>query len=291
MPRVSLIKGDNRRAIARRSLDLIIDDIQKGLAFRQPVIKPNFVSSTIQLASSHVDQIRGILDFLSSIYRDKIIIAEAACYDTQTAYENFGYMRLLQEYNVELVDLNEGPYEMYSINDRHNKIFVRLSRLLLDKENYVISAAKLKTHDTVVVTLSIKNMAVGSIVGKDKTAVHQGVKQTNLILARLAGRARPDLAVIDGFEGMEGDGPTRGDPVYPGIGIASIDALAADRVACEIMGVNFHDVGYLHYCAEQGMGEAELNKIEVLGERLSDCIRPFKLHRSVNEQYAWKNEA
>jgi uncharacterized protein (DUF362 family) len=134
-------------------------------------------------------------------------------------------------------------------------------------------------------------MAVGSIVGKDKTAVHQGVKQTNLILARLAGRARPDLAVIDGFEGMEGDGPTRGDPVYPGIGIASIDALAADRVACEIMGVNFHDVGYLHYCAEQGMGEAELNKIEVLGERLSDCIRPFKLHRSVNEQYAWKNEA
>jgi len=291
MPRVSLIKGDNRRAIARRSLDLIIDDIQKGLAFRQPVIKPNFVSSTIQLASSHVDQIRGILDFLSSIYRDKIIIAEAACYDTQTAYENFGYMRLLQEYNVELVDLNEGPYEMYSINDRHNKIFVRLSRLLLDKENYVISAAKLKTHDTVVVTLSIKNMAVGSIVGKGKTAVHQGVKQTNLILARLAGRARPDLAVIDGFEGMEGDGPTRGDPVYPGIGIASIDALAADRVACEIMGVNFHDVGYLHYCAEQGMGEAELNKIEVLGERLSDCIRPFKLHRSVNEQYAWKNEA
>jgi uncharacterized protein (DUF362 family) len=286
-----LIKGDNRRAIARRSLERISDDIQKRLVFRQPVIKPNFVSSTIQLASSHVDQIRGILDFFSSIYRDKIIIAEAACYDTQTAYENFGYMRLLQEYNVDLVDLNEGPYETYSINDRHNKILVRLSRLLLDKENYIISAAKLKTHDTVVVTLSIKNMAVGSIVGKDKTAVHQGVKQTNLILARLAGRARPDLAVIDGFEGMEGEGPTRGDPVHPGIGIASVDALAADRVACEVMGVNFHDVGYLHYCAEQGMGEADLNKIEILGERLSDCVRPFRLHRSVNEQYAWKNEA
>jgi uncharacterized protein (DUF362 family) len=255
------------------------------------VIKPNFVSSTIQLASSHVDQIRGILDFLSSMYRGKIIIAEAACYDTQEAYVNFGYMRLLKEYNVELIDLNKGPYEMYSIIDRHDKtIAVRLSSLLLDKENYIISAAKLKTHDTVVVTLSVKNMAVGSIVGKDKKAVHQGVRQTNLIIAGLAGRTRTDLAVIDGFEGMEGDGPTGGDPVHPGIGIASIDALAADRVACEIMGVDFHDVGYLHYCAEQGMGEADLNKIEVLGERLSDCIRPFKLHRSVNEQYAWKRE-
>jgi uncharacterized protein (DUF362 family) len=292
MPRVSLIKGDDRRSIARRSLELITDDIKRGLALRRPVIKPNFVSSTRQLASSHVDQIGGILDFLSNRYEGKIIIAEAACYDTHAAYENFGYIRLLKEYNVELVDLNKGPYETYSIIDRHGKtIEVRLSSLLLDKENYVISAAKLKTHDTVVVTLSVKNMAVGSIVGKDKTAVHQGFKQTNLILARLAGRARIDLAVIDGFEGMEGDGPSTGDPVHLGIGIASIDALAADRVACEIMGVNFHDVGYLHYCAEQGMGEADLNKIEVLGERLSDCIRPFKLHRSVSEQYAWKNGA
>jgi len=291
MARVSLIKGDDRRVIARRSLDLITDDITRKLAFRRPVIKPNFVSSTKQLASSHVDQIRGILDFLSGIYRDKIVIAEAACYDTQEAFMNFGYMRLLQEYNVELIDLNKGPYETCSIIDRHKKtIAVRLSRLLQDKENFIISAAKMKTHDTVVVTLSVKNIAVGSIVGSDKKAVHQGVRQTNLIIAGLAKRTRTDLAVIDGFEGMEGNGPTSGDPVHLGLGIASIDALAADRVACEIMGVDFHDVGYLHYCAEQGVGEADLNKIEVLGERLSDCIRPFKLHRSVNEQYTWKRE-
>ena len=290
MPRVSLIKGDNRKTIAKRSLDLITDDVKSGLRSRRPVIKPNFVSSTIQLASSHVDQIRGILDFFSGIYQDKIIIAEAACYDTHKAYKSFGYLRLLEEYNVELIDLNTGPYETYSFIDRHNKpITVKLSRMLLDKENYIISAAKLKTHDTVVVTLSLKNMAVGSIVGNDKKSVHQGVKRTNLIIAELAGRVRVDLAVIDGFEGMEGDGPTSGNPVHLGIGIASIDALAADRVACEIMGVNFHNVGYLHYCAEQGIGEADLNKIEVFGERLSDCIRPFKLHRSVNEQYSWKS--
>ncbi len=289
MPRVSLTKDDDRRKIARRSLDLIVDDVKGGLATRQPVIKPNLVSSTIQLASSHVDQIRGILDFFSNLYRGKIMIAEAACYDTREAYANFGYMRLLREYDVELIDLNKEPYETYSIIGRNNRtIAVRLSSLLLDRENYIISAAKMKTHDTVVVTLSIKNMAVGSIVGKDKKSVHQGIRQTNLIIAALAGRVRTDLAVIDGFEGMEGDGPTCGDSVHPGIGIASIDALAADRVACEIMGVDVHDVGYLHYCAEQGMGEADLGLIDVVGERLSDCIMPFKLHRSVNEQYAWK---
>ncbi len=291
MPRVSLIKGEERRSIARTSLDLIADDIKSGLASKRPVIKPNFVSSTKQLASSHVDQIRGILDFLSGIYRDKIMIAEAACYDTRAAYDNFGYMRLLNEYNVELVDLNKGPYETCSIIGGHDKtVVVRLSRLLLDRRNYIISAAKLKTHDSVVVTLSLKNVAVGSIIERDKKTVHQGIKQTNRIIAELAWRVRTDLAVIDGYEGMEGDGPTGGDPVPLGIGIASVDALAADRVACEIMGVNFRDVGYLHYCAEQCVGESDLNRIEILGERLSDCIRPFKLHRSVREQYAWKGD-
>jgi uncharacterized protein (DUF362 family) len=165
---------------------------------------------------------------------------------------------------------------------------VRVSSLLLDKNNYLISAAKMKTHDSVVVTLSVKNMAVGSIVGNDKKAVHQGVRNTNRNIAGLAERVWPDLAVIDGFEGMEGDGPTDGDPVLLNIALASTDALAADRVACEIMGVEFHSVGYLYYCAEKGLGEADMGKIEVLGERVSDCVRPFRLHHAVEEQYAWK---
>jgi uncharacterized protein (DUF362 family) len=289
MPRVSLIKGHGRRANVRNALDLIADDIKKGLASRQPIIKPNFVSSTNQLASSHVDQVRGILDFLSVLYRDKIIIAEAACYDTMEAYNNFGYLRLLDDYNVELIDLNQGPSETVPIMGRDNrKINVRVSSLLLDKEKYVISAARMKTHDTVVVTLSIKNVAVGSIVGGDKKSVHQGVRQTNMNIAKLARPVWPALSVIDGFEGMEGDGPTCGDPVLLHLAIAGTDALAADRVACEIMGVDFQSVGYLHFCAEQGLGESDLSKIEVRGEKVKDCIRPFRLHRFVKEQYAWK---
>jgi uncharacterized protein (DUF362 family) len=146
----------------------------------------------------------------------------------------------------------------------------------------------MKTHDTVIVSLSIKNLAMGSIFSGDKKSVHQGIRATNRYIAAIAEQIWPDLSVIDGFEGMEGDGPTRGDPVSLGVAIASADALAADRVACEIMGVDFHSVGYLHYCEEKGLGEADLKKIEVLGERVSDCVRPFRLHHRVNEQYAWK---
>jgi hypothetical protein len=47
-------------------------------------------------------------------------------------------------------------------------------------------------------------------------------------------------------------------------------------------------VGYLQFCAERGLGEADLNRIEILGEKLRDCVRPFRLHHAVNEQYAWR---
>lgn len=148
----------------------------------------------------------------------------------------------------------------------------------------------MKTHDTVVVSLSIKNLAMGSIFSGDKKSVHQGIKETNKIIADIAEQIWPDLSVIDGFECMEEDGPTGGEAVPLGIAISSIDALAADRVGCEIMGVDLHNVGYLHYCEERGLVEGDLKKIEVLGGPVEDCARPFRLHHNVREQYAWKRE-
>ncbi len=292
MPKVSLVKGDDRRNNVAKSLNLIADEIKRNLHSRQIIIKPNFVSTSIQLASSHVDQIRGILDFIKGFYRGKVIIAEAACGDTVEAYRNFGYLSLLKEYDVELIDLNKGPFEKIPIIDNLNRtIHVRISRLLLDEENYVISAAKLKTHDTVIVTLSIKNLAIGSVFVSDKKLVHQGTRVTNMSIAAIAQHVWPDLSVINGLEGMEGDGPIRGKAIYTGIALSGTDSLAVDRVACEIMGVNFHNVGYLHYCSEKGLGVSDLQKIEIVGHRLSDCIKPFKLHRNVKEQLAWKENA
>lgn len=290
MSTVSIIKGKNRRDNIRRSLECISDDIKRGIIGRQVVIKPNFVSTSIQLASSHVEQMRGILDFFRDFYKGKIIIAEAACGDTHSAFRNFDYYVLPDEYDVELVDLNQDTYKLIQIEDsKGNPFNVRVSTLLLNKDNYLVSAAKLKTHDTVVVTLSIKNMAMGSVLLSDKAKVHQGVKQTNLNIAKLAHYIWPDLSVIDGLMGMEGNGPISGDPIHVGIAIASSDPLAADRVACEIMAIDFLKVGYLYYCAERGLGETDLNKINVIGESIKECITPFRLHSRVKEQYRWRD--
>jgi len=288
MKTVSVIRGESRRENVTRSLELLSDDIKRRVAHRQVIIKPNFVSTSVQLASSHVDQIRGILDFLRGFYKGRVIVAEGACGDTEEGFRNFGYRRLCDEYDVEFLDLNNSPYELIPLMDSHGRSFnVKVSRVLLDKGNYIVSAARLKTHDTVVVTLSIKNIAMGSVLLPDKRKVHQGFKYTNLNIAALAERVWPDLSVIDGLVGMEGDGPIQGEPVDVGVAIASTDPLSADRVACEVMGVDFSKVGYLCHLAGRGLGEGDMGNINIKGEDIKDCVTPFRLHSHVEQQYGW----
>ena len=51
------------------------------------------------------------------------------------------------------------------------------------------------------------------------------------------------------------------------IAIASTDYIAADRVAVEAMGINSDWVGHLIYCYQAGLGQYDLNKIDVRGPR------------------------
>jgi uncharacterized protein (DUF362 family) len=179
-----------------------------------------------------------------------------------------------------------------------------MSKVLLDPNNFIISAAKLKTHDRVVATLSLKNIVVGAPVKdegfrwgpggragakNDKPLTHgSGFRGINYNLYALAPRLHPHLSVIDGFEGMEGEGPVGGTPVQHRVCVASQDWLAADRVAVELMGIDFANVGYLNYCGQTGMGETDLSKIEILGPSVKDHVKPYKLARNLDSQLVWK---
>jgi uncharacterized protein (DUF362 family) len=86
-----------------------------------------------------------------------------------------------------------------------------------------------------------------------------------------------DLAVIDGFEGMESNGPVLGDPVDHRVAVAGRDYLAVDRVGAEIMGVDFDNIRYLNYLWDLGFGEGDLSKIQIIGEAIEKCRREYKM--------------
>jgi uncharacterized protein (DUF362 family) len=123
----------------------------------------------------------------------------------------------------------------------------------------------------------------------DKMKMHQSYPVINLNLALLAPVVMPHLSVIDGFEGMEGLGPSEGDPVPWRIALAGADALAVDVTAATLMGFDPDGVGYLHYCKQMGLGAGDPHQIEIAGNAtMAECARPFRPHPAVRRQRRWR---
>jgi uncharacterized protein (DUF362 family) len=300
--RVALMHGESRRKNACDALTAIDAQIRPRLQQKKyAVIKPNIVNTENQLASTHADALRGIMDYLAPRFRGPVYIAESSAGDTLTGYENFHYADVAKEFGsqVKLVDLNrEAKYETIPLIDFDLHLEpVRLAARLLDPDAFVICSGIMKTHNAVVVTLSVKNMVLGaplhSVPGEkpwnDKRKYHVGVRQNHYNMLLTAQKLQPNWGVtmIDGHEGMEGNGPNSGTPVPSRIAIASTDYIAADRVAVEAMGVNPGWVGYLEYCGQVGLGNYSLNKIDLEGASLASVKRKYRLHADIDRELQW----
>lgn len=301
--RVAVTRGEDHADNIYQALKRIEPEIRHGLAGKKHVlIKPNFVSIDVQIAATHAESIRGILTFLKEVRPGEVLVGESSATGTaEEGYSNFRYYDLRKDYDVRFLNLDrEGSEVVWVTDGRFHPKPVRYSKLLLDPGVYRISAAVMKTHDRVIATLSLKNMVFGAAIkdpefrwGRrggwtDKPIAHgDGIPGINYNLFLVAPRLRPDLSIIDGYEGLEGNGPIGGTPVPHRIAIASADWLAADRAGIEVMGIDFAKIGYLNYCAKAGMGQADFARIEVLGPALAEVKRTYRLHADVEKQYTW----
>jgi uncharacterized protein (DUF362 family) len=299
---VSLVKGENRRKNITEALVAIDDQIRPILKTKKYVVlKPNCVS-TVALGTTNAETLMGILDYLAPRFKGPVVIAES-CGNPMGNFESLGYPKIVTEFKnqkVSLVDLNaEAKYQVVSVFDYSARVIpVRLAARLFDPDAYVICSAVMKTHNAQVATLSIKNMVLGAPLSataketprwSDKRKFHVGMRMMQVNMMLTAQKLWPHFgaAVIDGFEGMEGNGPHAGTPVPHRIAIASTDYLAADRVGVEAMGIDPGWVGSLVYCYQVGLGQYDLNKIDVRGVKVADVRRTYRLHPDIEQQKEW----
>jgi hypothetical protein len=52
-------------------------------------------------------------------------------------------------------------------------------------------------------------------------------------------------------------------------------------------GVNSQWIGYLRFCAEAGLGQYDLAKIEVRGAKIADVRKEYRLHRDIERELKW----
>ena len=302
--RVGLARGGDRRENVYQSLELVREDIEAKVA-DEVLLKPNFLSNKNQLASTHPDAIRGVIDFLlsTSTPPKQIIVAEGGNEDfSGETFANFGYPALQNEYSVpiRLVDINvEKEWDETTIYMAGGvETIVRMPKIVIECP-CTISVAVAKTHDVCVVTLAQKNMIMGTLHKDDRIKMHgypshaerilpSEAQVLNVNLIRLAQYLKPDIGIIDGTEGLQGNGPGGTDVVELAAAAASVDVFAVDSVMAKAMGFEPMELGLLHYADSLGYCVGDLTRIEVLGTPIVDVAKAFKPHETTDKQLQWR---
>lgn len=272
--KISLSSKDTRYNTVYDSLLLLKDEIKTEINGKKKiVIKLNFTNSETQLSATHADAAKAAVDFLRTCTSEKIFLAEGPFRGSlETALRNFNYLNKFDNDNVEFVDLNNYKTTkiefIYPVTGRKKKL--NISNIIL-KSDFLISITPPKTHDYFIVTLGLKNVGVGATAAPGlgdrhcRYMYHIGFKAANELLASVCEKIRPHLNILDGWEGMEGNGPVNGEAVNWKIAVASLDALAADVFTATMMGFNPDEIGYLHYLMDK-TGNFNLDNYKIVGQ-------------------------
>lgn len=153
---------------------------------------------------------------------------------------------------------------------------ISVSRAVLESD-VVISLPKFKTHGLTVITGAIKN-SYGFLPGAQKARLHRQAGNPERFHDAIAEVFRirvPDLIIMDGVVGMEGNGPACTDLRHIGKILASDNGVALDATISRMMGLEPHCLRFLRRAAEMGLGSYETSQIEIIGELKT--IEGFKL--------------
>lgn len=300
---VSFTTGTDRKQMISQVIKPFEKEIRAGLKGKQLIIKPNMVVTNNPLCAPHVEALEALLEYLKPIYKGQIIIGESSSnFDSAPGFTNYGFAALESKYNVKFVNLNGTVGTPAYVIDRNLHLDkIQLIDTLVNPNNYIISLSRLKTHNTVVMTGGVKNMAMGApliteATGGNKSVSYKrnmhsgGPRWLHYNIFAIYPQIRPDFTIIDGIEGMEGNGPINGTATDHKVALAGEDTAAVDSICCKLMGIPLSDVGYLSYIGAAGMGNIDYNKIDIIGsEKPDNHVIKYKLSSNAAYQLEWKD--
>jgi uncharacterized protein (DUF362 family) len=177
-----------------------------------------------------------------------------------------GLLEMLDAVDAPFLDLNIAPVVRTPLRSS----FTRLGELWLPEAvvaaDVVVSMPKMKTHHWAGATLSLKNCfgcVPGRIYGWPKNVLHWA--GLNEAIIDVAAAVRPDVQIVDGVVGMEGNGPIQGTRVDAGVLVFGTDPVATDVTAARLMGL---DPERIESVAQAGrfLGQPRPEEIAQVGE-------------------------
>jgi uncharacterized protein (DUF362 family) len=179
--------------------------------------------------------------------------------------EGGGYMGVFEKQGVNFVDLNHDDVVKVPVKGEYSgRKFIWLPKTLKDAD-VIVSVPKMRTDQWLGVSVGLAglaNMLPGVVYGFPKNSYTVSGPETNL--ADLYETIPPQITIVDGVEGLEGDAPFFGRNRSTQVLVIGRDAVAVDATCTRIMGLEpgekqVRHIWLLHWL---GLGRYTLDKVE-----------------------------
>ena len=201
------------------------------------LIKPNLIAPrpAVDAVCTHPAMIRALAMIILDCGGQPYIGDSPGYASLERCLADSGTQAVVDELGIKVVSFKT----QVEVSRPENRILKRfqLAAPVLEFDR-IINLPKLKTHGMMGLTLAVKNL-FGCIPGYDKARWHLRSGHNRQLFTRILldiyQTVKPDLHILDGVVGMEGEGPTHGQPVSFGILGASPDGIGLDYATARLI--------------------------------------------------------
>ena len=247
---------------------------------RRVILKPNLVTvySNMGLVERDYPETTDprLLDAIVAFfkrYTDRIVIAESSGrgVPTRGSFRVAGLDRVAHHHKIGLIALEEQRTVRYFLPEARLQKEIIVPELfgeVVTGAAFYVSVPKMKTNLYTGVTLGFKN-AMGLLPYNLRQRDHSFALEQKLV--DILHLFQPDLTIIDGLVGGEGNCPAPVDPVDSRVIISGNNSVETDRVATRLMGFDPAEIPLMQRAAEAGFGDSQ---VEIVGEQKVCPFRP-----------------
>ena len=264
---------DGIEEAAHRVIEQIggMESVMRGA--KMAVLKPNFVAGRNGATGSTTSfaLLKAVAEEVRACGAEPVLCETPGTeFDRDATYTILGVEKFCEENGIRILRVDpEGGDDWVELHPDGAKKLRNYHMPRILQEARLINLPVLKTHVVSAMTLSMKN-SMGILPRPDRRSMHTFGIDQSIVDMNLG--IKPDLNIVDGSVGQDGEGPLYGDKADLQVLIAGRDTLAVDLACCQVVGVKPRDIPHLKLALEQ-LGKPSW---ETVGEDVG-VIKKFRL--------------
>src|SRR2546421_6853554 len=265
---------DGIEEAAQRVIGLVggMESVIRGAKYA--ILKPNFVAGRNAETGSTTSfaLLKAVAEEVRTCGAEPVLCETPGTeFDRDATYTILGVEKFCAENGIRIlrIDPEGNEQDWVPVQPTGAKKLRRFHVPRILNEACLINLPVLKTHVVSTMTLGMKN-PMGILPRPDRRSMHTFGIDQSIVDMNLG--IKPDLTIIDGSIGQDGEGPLYGDKADLHVLVAGRDSLAVDLVCCQIVDVKSRDIPHLKLALTQ-MGKPSW---KLVGEDVG-VIKKFRL--------------